>query len=35
VVAGSELVLTARPDRLLVYHGGLKRSELEVEAGTS
>jgi putative spermidine/putrescine transport system ATP-binding protein len=35
VVAGSELVLTARPDRVLVYHGGLNRSELEVEAGTS
>jgi putative spermidine/putrescine transport system ATP-binding protein len=35
VVAGSELVLTARPDRVLVYHGGLNRGELEVEAGTS
>jgi len=33
VVAGSTLALTARPDRVLVYQGGLDRSELDVEAG--
>jgi putative spermidine/putrescine transport system ATP-binding protein len=33
VVAGSNLALTARPERVLVYQGGLDRSELEVEAG--
>jgi putative spermidine/putrescine transport system ATP-binding protein len=35
VVAGSNLALTARPDRVLVYQGGLDRSELDVEAGAA
>ena len=33
VVAGSQLALTARPDRVLVYRGGLDPSELDIEAG--
>jgi len=35
VVAGSNLALTARPDRVLVYQGGLDRSELDVEVGVA
>ena len=35
VVAGSELALTARPERVLVYQGVLDHNELEVEAGAS
>jgi putative spermidine/putrescine transport system ATP-binding protein len=35
VVAGSTLALTARPERVLVYQGGLDRSELDVETGAS
>ena len=35
VVAGSTLALTARPDRVLVYQGGLDRDELAVEAGAA
>src|SRR6185437_5962668 len=35
VVAGSNLALTARPDRVLVYQGGLDRSELDIEVGAA
>ena len=35
VVAGSTLALTARPERVLIYSGGLDRGELDVEAGGS
>ncbi len=31
VMAGSTLALTARPERVLIYRGGLDRSEVEVE----
>jgi putative spermidine/putrescine transport system ATP-binding protein len=32
VVAGSTLALTARPNRVLVYPGGLDRAEFAIEA---
>ena len=35
VVAGSTLTLTARPDRVLVYQGGLDRDELAIETGAA
>jgi putative spermidine/putrescine transport system ATP-binding protein len=35
VVAGSNLALSARPARVLVYEGVLDRSELDVEAAAS